>query len=118
MTLEGSTSNGENEQKIPLMSAHEIRLMDTEDIIGFRAGLGLHPFRAKRFDWRDFPELTMRANIAPPDVHVLPPYEERMPPIAPPTIEPLSSWHFSLNLFRQKSLSQGTNGFQKQTPRP
>ena len=57
---EKGTSQGESEQKIPLMSAHEIRLLDAEDLIGFRAGIKLRPFRARRLDWRAFPILRQR----------------------------------------------------------
>jgi len=71
---ENGTTNGENEQKIPLLPAHEIRRMDTEEIIGFRSGLrpGLRPFRARRMDWHRFPILRERAKIPPPSIPVLP----------------------------------------------
>jgi type IV secretion system protein VirD4 len=66
----GSTSNGESETKIALMPAHEIKNIGNDEVIGFRSDLW--PFRAKRLDWRDFPELKRRANIAPPPIPVLP----------------------------------------------
>jgi type IV secretory pathway TraG/TraD family ATPase VirD4 len=67
---EGGTSSGENETKIPLMPAHEIKMIGNDEIIGFRSGYW--PFRAKRLDWRDFPQLKKRANMQPPKIPVLP----------------------------------------------
>ena len=68
---ERGTSNGENETKIPLMPAHEIKMIGNDEIIGFRSDYW--PFRAKRLDWRDFPELKQRANLTTPRIPVLPP---------------------------------------------
>jgi type IV secretory pathway TraG/TraD family ATPase VirD4 len=67
---EGSTSSGENETKIPLMPAHEIKMIGNDEVIAFRSDFW--PFRAKRLDWRDFPQLKQRANIPPPSIPVLP----------------------------------------------
>ena len=71
---DGSTSSGENEQRIPVMSAHQIRFeMDIEEVIGFRAGIRLRPFKARRMDWRRFPILSQRSQIPPPELQPLPP---------------------------------------------
>jgi type IV secretion system protein VirD4 len=71
---EGSTSSGENEQRIPVLSAHQIRFeMDIEEVIGFRAGIRLRPFKARRMDWRRFPILSKRSQIPPPELQPLPP---------------------------------------------
>jgi hypothetical protein len=43
--------------------------MRDEDIIGFHRRLP--PFRAKRMDWRDFPELAKRRRIRPPQLPAL-----------------------------------------------
>ena len=67
---ENGTSNGENETKIPVMPAHEIKMIGNDEIIGFRSDYW--PFRAKRLDWRDFPELKKRANLPTPRIPVSP----------------------------------------------
>jgi hypothetical protein len=70
---DGSTSSGENEQRIPVMSVHQIRFeMDIEEVIGFRAGIRLRPFKARRMDWRRFPILSQRSQISPPELQPLP----------------------------------------------
>jgi type IV secretion system protein VirD4 len=76
---ESGTSQGESEIRIPLMSADEIRLMDMQEIIGFRSGIRLRPFRARRMDWRRFPVLAQRQRIPPPQLSVLPQLEDRRP---------------------------------------
>jgi type IV secretion system protein VirD4 len=88
---ESGTSQGENEQKIPLMPAHEIRLMDMQEIIGFRAGIRLRPFRARRMDWRRFPVLAQRQRIPPPQLSVLPHIEDRLNESAGQRVEQLAS---------------------------
>jgi type IV secretory pathway TraG/TraD family ATPase VirD4 len=88
---ESGTSQGENEQKIPLMPAHEIRLMDMQEIIGFRAGIHLRPLRARRMDWRRFPILAQRQRIPPPQLSVLPHIEDRLTESAGQRIEELAS---------------------------
>jgi type IV secretory pathway TraG/TraD family ATPase VirD4 len=71
---EGSTSSGENEQRVPVVSAHQIRFeMDIEEVIGVRAGIRLRPFKARRMDWRRFPILSQRSQIPPPELQPLPP---------------------------------------------
>jgi hypothetical protein len=56
------------------MSAHQIRFeMDIEEVIGFRAGIRLRPFKARRMDWRRFPILSQRSQIPPPELQPLPP---------------------------------------------
>ena len=72
---EGSyTSEGLSEQAVPLMTAQAIKQMRDEDIIGFHRRMP--PFRAKRMDWRDFPELGKRRGIRPPQLPALPALEE------------------------------------------
>ena len=72
---EGSyTSEGLSEQAVPLMTAQAIKQMADEDIIGFHRRMP--PFRAKRMDWRDFPELAKRRGIRPPQLPALPALEE------------------------------------------
>ena len=58
---ENGTSQGENETKIPLMPAHDIKMIGNDEVFGFRSDFW--PFRAKRLDWREFPELTQRAKL-------------------------------------------------------
>lgn len=60
------TSEGKSEQAIPLIPAYAITQMKDTDIIGFHRNLP--PFRAKRLDWRDFPELVRRRHITAPVV--------------------------------------------------
>jgi hypothetical protein len=110
---ESGTSQGENEQKIPLMPAHEIRLMDMQEIIGFRAGIRLRPFRARRMDWRRFPLLMQRRNIPPPPLPILPPLDERQPDQAGRSINPESSWRLTPGLLRWGSPPFASNGLRK-----
>jgi type IV secretory pathway TraG/TraD family ATPase VirD4 len=65
-----STSKGESEQRIPLMPAHDSRHTGAEEIIGLVNGL--HPFREKRLNRYEFPELTERGNIPAPEFSPLP----------------------------------------------
>ena len=67
---ERGASTGESEQRIPLMSPQELKLLDDEEVIGFRNKL--RPFRLRRLDWRRFPELVKRASMKPPVVPNLP----------------------------------------------
>jgi hypothetical protein len=48
-------------------------LMPDNEIIGFYQDEdGMPPFKEKRMDWHDFPELVKRANMKPPTVPILP----------------------------------------------
>jgi type IV secretion system protein VirD4 len=67
---ETSRSTGESEQRVPLMPAHESRHLDDGEIIGLVNGL--HPFREKRLNRYEFPELTKRGTIPAPPVQPLP----------------------------------------------
>ena len=72
---EGShMSEGQSERSIPLLTAWEIQFRQTaEDIIGFhRAHDELAPFRGKRMNWLNWPELVPRTKIPPPSLPVLP----------------------------------------------
>jgi len=82
MTLrEGTeTSEGRTEQGIPLMTSQAIKQLKDEDIIGFHRLLP--PFRAKRMDWRNFPALTHRQAIPPPELSLLPELAEQLPALA------------------------------------
>ena len=109
---ESSTSQGENEQKIPLLPAHETKLLKPRKVIvqidGERSTI------AKRLDWRDFPELKRRAHIEPPKTPMLPALVESSFEMAQPKLEPLASWHFDPNLFRQWGTRSISNGVQQQ----
>jgi type IV secretory pathway TraG/TraD family ATPase VirD4 len=107
---DGGASHGENEQRVPLMSADEIKQLgeDEEKVIGFRKGV--RPFIAKRLDWREFPELKRRAAMAPPPVSSLPQIKESLPQPEQPKLTPLSPWHFDPNLFRHWRPAQATTG--------
>jgi type IV secretory pathway TraG/TraD family ATPase VirD4 len=67
---EHGTSQGENEQKIPLLPAHETKLLKPRQVVvqfdGERSTI------AQRLDWREIPELARRAYMKPPNIPVLP----------------------------------------------
>ena len=65
-----STSTGESEQRVALMPAHETKHIGAEGIIGLVTGL--RPFREKRLNRFEFPELIERGNIPPPTFPALP----------------------------------------------
>jgi type IV secretion system protein VirD4 len=74
-TGEGSYhSEGLSEQAVPLITAQEIKQLPDEEIIGFHRQMP--PFRAKRMDWRDFPELGKRRRMPPPQLEPLPSLSE------------------------------------------
>jgi type IV secretion system protein VirD4 len=75
-----ATSEGRSEQGIPLMTAQEIKQMRDEDIIGFHRLLP--PFRAKRMDWRHFPDLVRKQVLPPPQLATLPLIDEMFADIA------------------------------------
>jgi type IV secretory pathway TraG/TraD family ATPase VirD4 len=78
---EGSaTSEGRTEQGIPLMTAQDIKQLKDEDIIGFHRLLP--PFRAKRMDWRHFPDLVQRQAMPPPELAALPTLDDTFANIA------------------------------------
>jgi type IV secretion system protein VirD4 len=64
-----TTSQGQSEQGVPLMTAQEIMCLKNEEIIGFHSNL--KPFRAKRMDWRDIPLLKLRLTLTPPQLPIL-----------------------------------------------
>jgi type IV secretory pathway TraG/TraD family ATPase VirD4 len=107
---EHGKSEGENEQRIPLLPAHETKLLKPKQVIvqidGERSTI------AHRLDWRDFPELERRANMEPPKMPVVPPLDgaELHPALAKPTLKPLTSWHFDPNLFRRWRAHPAANG--------
>src|SRR5207248_7458082 len=70
---ETGRSTGESEQRVPLMPAHESTNMDPGEVIILVNGLC--PFREKRLDRYEFPELTERGNIPAPPVYDLPDVE-------------------------------------------
>jgi type IV secretion system protein VirD4 len=61
---EGGTSTGENEQRVPLMSASETEFLGETEVIVKRSGI--RPTIAQRLDWRLIPELAQRANMELP----------------------------------------------------
>jgi type IV secretory pathway TraG/TraD family ATPase VirD4 len=79
-TMHGTeeTAEGESEQAVSLMTVQDITELSETEIIGIHRNL--KPFRAKRMDWRQFPNLATRTKIAAPVLPTLPP---------PPEIAPL-----------------------------
>ena len=69
---ENGQSQGESEQKIPLMPDYETKLLKHGHVIvqidGERSTI------AKRLNWHEFPQLVKRANMPPPSVAPLPPH--------------------------------------------
>ena len=90
---ENGTSQGESEQKIPLLPGHETKLLKPRRVIvqidGERSTI------AKRLDWREFPVLTQRQRIPPPQLSVLPPLEEKPLDRAGQSPASASSWHLT-----------------------
>jgi type IV secretory pathway TraG/TraD family ATPase VirD4 len=75
-------SEGESETGVPLLTAQDIsELDDTEIILLHRK---LKPIRAKRTDWREYPELSDRTKIPPPLLSNLP----KLPDLPPLPEEP------------------------------
>ena len=64
------TAEGETEQGVSLMTVQDITELAEAEIIGLHRTL--KPFRAKRLDWRQHPELAARTKIPPPVLPVLP----------------------------------------------
>ena len=69
-------SEGESEQKIPLMAGYETKLLKDGQVIVHIDG-NVHYRR--RLDWRDFPELVQRAKMPPPEIPILPALFEKPP---------------------------------------
>ena len=63
-------SESKSERAIPLLTAWDIQRMGDTDIIGFHRDIP--PFRAKRMNYLNFPELVRRSRKAPPRVDLLP----------------------------------------------
>jgi hypothetical protein len=57
------------------MTAQHIKQLKDEDIIGFHRLLP--PFKAKRIDWRNFPDLVQKQAIPAPRLAALPVLDER-----------------------------------------
>lgn len=95
----GDSSQAESEQRVPLMSEDQIKLLKDDKVLCFRKGV--RPTIAKRLDWRDFPELQRRAAITPPSVSPLSQVTQRLAQHEQKTLPPLSTWHFDPNLFRR-----------------
>lgn len=72
-----SISQGLSEQGVPLLTAREISELSDTDIIGFHRRLP--PFRARRMDWRHFPELARRRTLPPPSLSIIPPIRPQIP---------------------------------------
>jgi hypothetical protein len=68
---EHGTSQGESEQKIPLMSGYETKLLKPHQVIVQMDGD--RPTIAERLNWHDFPQLEQRGAYTPPRIPVLPP---------------------------------------------
>jgi type IV secretory pathway TraG/TraD family ATPase VirD4 len=82
---EEHSSEGMSEQRIPLLTAWEIKHMTKRtDIFGFyNSDDELPPFRAQRMDWRRFPILRDRQAIPPPALSPLPELAETLPALTP-----------------------------------
>ena len=63
-------SESKSERAIPLLTAWDIQRMGDTDIIGFHRDIP--PFRAKRMNYLNFPELVRRTRIPAPQVNLLP----------------------------------------------
>src|SRR4051812_10423170 len=63
---EGHETQGTSERSGPLMTFHQIRKLEDDEIIAFHRNLS--PIKAKRMDWRHFPELVARTKIPPPSL--------------------------------------------------
>jgi hypothetical protein len=55
---------------VEFITAWDIQRMADDEIIGFHRDVP--PFRAKRMNYLNFPELVRRSKLAPPPVHQLP----------------------------------------------
>jgi type IV secretion system protein VirD4 len=75
-----ATSEGRSEQGIPLLTSQDIKQLKDEDIIGFHRLLPA--FRAKRMDWRHFPDLVQKQAIPPPQLAMLPQLDDWFTDIA------------------------------------
>jgi type IV secretory pathway TraG/TraD family ATPase VirD4 len=92
---EDGTSRGENEQRIPLMPAHETELLAATTCILKRSGI-----RASiedRLDWHEFPELVRRAAIDAPEEPLLPAFDGK-----PPNGFHAPTPRFPIPLFRER----------------
>jgi type IV secretory pathway TraG/TraD family ATPase VirD4 len=105
-------SLGLSEQGVPLMTAQEIKQLRDEEIIGFHRRLP--PFKATRFDWRNFPLLAQRKHIKPPQLSALPELEQKPLDRAGQKLEPVSSWQLTPDLLCRWSPPPASNGFRKQ----
>lgn len=66
-----NVSQGLSEQRVPLMTATEIKQLRDQDTLAFHRNLA--PIRLTRMDWRNHPTLTKRHNLKPPELPTLPP---------------------------------------------
>ena len=100
---EGGRSQGESEQRIPLMPADAIKQLgeDEEKVFSFRKGV--RPTIAQRLDWRKYPELVRRANVEPTEVRDLQPFEVRDVNIGIDRLAPVSSWRDDPTLLRHRN---------------
>jgi type IV secretion system protein VirD4 len=91
---ETHSSEGASEQRIPVLTAWEIKhLTKRDEIFGFyNSDDELPPFRAKRMDWRRFPILMERQAISPPELSVLPEIAETLPTLIPQSNGSLSGF--------------------------
>jgi type IV secretory pathway TraG/TraD family ATPase VirD4 len=78
---EKHSSEGTSEQRIPVLTAWEIRhLTKRTELFGFyNSDEELPPFRAKRMDWRHYPILIKRQAISPPELSALPKVDLQLP---------------------------------------
>jgi type IV secretion system protein VirD4 len=108
---ESEVSEGESEQRIPLMTPQDIKKLGDEEVIGFYRDLD--PFRARRLDWRRFPTLSQRRSIPPPPLPILSPLDEHPPDRGWGSTKPESSWRLNPDLLRWGNQPAAANGLRK-----
>jgi type IV secretion system protein VirD4 len=108
---ESEVSEGESEQRIPLMTPQDIKKLGDEEVLGFYRDLD--PFRARRLDWRRFPTLAARRSIPPPLLPILPPLDEHPPDQVWGNTKPEPSWRLDPDLLRWGNQPAVANGLRK-----
>lgn len=108
---EGGMTTGENEQRIPLVPAHETDLIDDTKVIIKRSGI--RPILADRLDFRLFPELEDRQRVPSPQFSELPAFEQNLTDRGERPLPSGISWQISPDLTRRGSLTHASNGFGK-----
>lgn len=71
------TSESQTEQAVSVLTPQEISELSKTDILCVHRDL--KPFRAKRMDWRNYPQLVRQTKIPPPQLQTIP----ALPPLPP-----------------------------------